>query len=429
MQVERIEIEKLTPDPANARKHGERNIEAVVASLNRFGQQKPIVIDKANVVRAGNGTLAAAKSLGWTHINCVRTELDGTDAIAYAIADNRTAELAEWDVDVLAAELEGLQLEGMLELTGFDDKELDEMLKQVGVEPDPVTEDEVPEPPAEPVTKLGDLWILGEHRLLCGDSTNAEEVARLMNGEIASLVHTDPPYGMQFQSNMRTKSAQFAELKNDDKILDGWIPQAIQYSRGWVFVWTTWKVLEQWLPVVKQFGKMTNLVVWAKGGGGIGDLKGTFRTDHELAMVFNRGAELCGKRIGSVWSFAKDAAASYVHPTQKPVALAAEAIDKTTRRGAVVADFFGGSGMTLIACEQTGRLCRMIELDPAYCDVIIKRWENLTGKVAVREHSGDSRHTDGAEGNGEALADQAGVPAGDHSKAGKNRSRSAKQPA
>lgn len=130
MQVERIEISKLTLDPSNARKHSERNIEAIVASLNRFGQQKPIVIDKSSVVRAGNGTLAAAKSLGWTHINCVQTELDGMDATAYAIADNRTAELAEWDVDVLAAELEGLQLEGMLEVSGFTDADLKKLLPE-----------------------------------------------------------------------------------------------------------------------------------------------------------------------------------------------------------------------------------------------------------------------------------------------------------
>lgn len=151
MQLERIEISKLVGDPANARKHGERNLDSIVASLTRFGQQKPIVIDRAGVVRAGNGTLEAARSMGWTHIDCVRTALDGSDAIAYAIADNRTAELAEWDTGVLAATLEGLDLEGMLDHTGFDQSELDALLKEVGAAlSDEIPEDEVPEPPAEP---------------------------------------------------------------------------------------------------------------------------------------------------------------------------------------------------------------------------------------------------------------------------------------
>ena len=187
MDIERIEIAKLVSDPANARKHGDRNIDAIVASLTRFGQQKPIVVDKANVVRAGNGTLEAARSLGWTHLDCVRTQLDGSDAIAYAIADNKTAELAEWDAEVLAATLEGLNLEGMLETTGFDQAELDALLKEVGAELDPIEDDEIPEPPVDPITKPGDLWILGDHRLLCGDSTKAEDVARLMDGKKADL--------------------------------------------------------------------------------------------------------------------------------------------------------------------------------------------------------------------------------------------------
>jgi hypothetical protein len=190
---------------------------------------------------------------------------------------------------------------------------------------------------------------------------------------------------MSFQSNMRTASDKFEVIANDDTILTEWIPRAIENSSGWVFVWTTWKVLEQWLPVVRPFGKLSNMVVWSKGGGGIGDLSHTFSTDYELALVFSRGAELCGKRIGSVWSFNKDAAATYVHPTQKPVALAAEAIEKTTPAKALVMDLFLGSGTTLIAAEQLGRRCYGLELSPAYCDVIVTRWEKLTGRKAVLE--------------------------------------------
>jgi DNA modification methylase len=271
-------------------------------------------------------------------------------------------------------------------LLGFDADELEKLL---GFElddsetPSEITEDEVPEPPADPITKPGDLWILGSHRLLCGDSESDADVSRLMKGETASLIHTDPPYGVSFQSNMRTATPKFAVLENDDKILTDWIQPAIAHSSGWVFVWTTWKVLDRWLQVVRPFGKLANMVVWHKGGGGMGDLTGAFATDYEIALVFSRGATLCGKRIGSVWAFSKDAAAKYEHPTQKPVALAAEAIEKTTVPKSLVMDLFLGSGSTLIAAEQLNRKCYGMEISPQYCDVIVKRWENLTGKTAV----------------------------------------------
>jgi DNA modification methylase len=384
MKSELVAIDSLSLDPANVRRHPEKNLQAIIASLRRFGQQKPIVVDPKGIVIAGNGTLQAAKQLGYKEIAVVRSPLSGSEATAYAIADNRTAELAEWDDDSLSEQLAALQIEDeeLALATGFDEKEIDALLA-----PDEVTEDEVPEPPANPITKPGDLWILGEHRLLCGDSTKAEDVARLMAGAKAGMVYTDPPYGMSYQSNCRTKSSKFSVLENDDRVLTEWIEPAIRNSEGWVFIWTTWKVLEQWFPVVKPFGKLSNLVVWSKGGGGIGDLKKTFSTDHEMAFVFNRGAELCGKRIGSVWSFGKDAAGDYAHPTQKPVALAAEAIDKTTIKTCTVYDPFLGSGTTLIAAEQLGRKCYGMEISPAYCDVIVKRWETLTGKKATLANS------------------------------------------
>jgi len=380
MKTELVKIDALVFDPANARKHGEKNLAAIKSSLQRFGQQKPIVVDANGVVRAGNGTLAAAKALGWKEIAIVRSPLSGSEATAYAIADNRTSELAEWDDDVLSQTLAALQIEDeeLALASGFDAKEIDALLS-----PDEVKEDEVPEPPVDPITKSGDLWILGDHRLLCGDSTKSEDVDRLMNGEKAGMVHTDPPYGISYQSNRRTKSAEFEVLENDDRVLTEWIEPAIRSSEGWVFIWTTWKVLEQWFPVVKPFGNLSNLVVWSKGGGGIGDLKKTFSTDYEIAFVFNRGAELRGKRIGSVWSFGKDAAGNYEHPTQKPVALASEAIAKTTVKSCTVYDPFLGSGTTLIAAEQLGRKCYGMEISPQYCDVIVKRWENFTGKKAV----------------------------------------------
>jgi DNA modification methylase len=222
---------------------------------------------------------------------------------------------------------------------------------------------------------------------MCGDSTSIDAADVLMDGKKADMVNTDPPYGVSYQSNMRTKSAKFDVLKNDDVILEV-VPVIEACSTGWVFIWTTWKVIDKWLENTSGFGFPTNMVIWSKGGGGIGDLKKTFSTDYEMALVFNRGAELCGKRVGSVWKVGKDGAAEYKHPTQKPVALAEEAIDKTTRRGALVLDLFGGSGSTLIACEKIGRHARLMELDPKYVDVIVRRWQEFTGKQATHAATG-----------------------------------------
>ena len=371
----KISIAQLSLDPKNARKHSARNLEAIAASLLKFGQRKPLVVHRG-VVLAGNGTLEAARSLGWTEIDVaeVPDDWDMDTAKAYALADNRTAELAEWDESELAKQLLELQ-DADWDITelGFDIPALADI--------EPGDEDEIPEPPVEPKTKLGDIYQLGRHRLMCGDSTDSATVGKLMNGIKADLVFTDPPYGVEYQSNMRTKSEKFAVLSNDDKFLD--ITPAIkEYSNGWVFVWTSWKVQNKWIDLLKDFDYPTNIIVWHKPGGGIGDLKRTFLSDYEIALVWHRGAELCGKRIGSVWTINKDGASTYLHPTQKPVELSREALDKTTEPNANVLDLFGGSGSTLIGCELMNRNAYLMELDPKYCDVIVTRWENLTGLKA-----------------------------------------------
>ena len=194
-------------------------------------------------------------------------------------------------------------------------------------------------------------------------------------------IFTDPPYGYEYQSNMRTKSKKFDVLKNDDKILD-FMPAIENVCKGFVFICTTWKVLDKWLPLFQKHYNLSNMIIWNKGGGGIGDLEHTFSTDYEIILCSNNGAKITGKRIGSVWSISKDNANDYVHATQKPVKLAATAIENTTVKNDIVLDVFGGSGSTLIACEQLKRKCYMMELDPKYCDVIIKRWEKLTGGKA-----------------------------------------------
>jgi len=376
MKLETVEIASLVSDPNNARKHDAKNIEAIKGSLNRFGQRKPIVL-RGDVVIAGNGTLEAAKQLGWSVIDVVQVPADWSadQAKAFALADNRTAELAVWDEQVLAAQVLDLQEAGF-EVAEFGFETVDAPIDLTLID-----EDVVPELPEVAVSKVGDVYKLGKHRLMCGDSTDLVSVEKLMNNATASLVFTDPPYGVEYQSNMRTKSEKFDVLANDDKFLD-FVPVINKFSNGWVFIWTSWKVQNTWIKMFSSFGYPSNIVIWHKPGGGIGDLKKTFATDYEVALVWHRGAELAGKRIGSVWTINKDGATSYLHPTQKPVALAAEAIDKTTVVGSTVLDLFGGSGSTLMACEQTNRNAYVMELDPKYCDVILKRWENLTGQKA-----------------------------------------------
>lgn len=385
-------LSDLKQDHKNARKRTQTSASLLQESLQRYGPARSIVIDEDNRILAGNGTVEAAINLGIDGLRIIdaapdeliavrRTGLTEDQKVGLALADNRTADLAEWDAEMLQ------QLSKEHDITPwFQDDDVEALLEQVE-KLDPVEgntdPDETPEPPTDPITKPGDLWILGNHRLLCGDSTNIQHVERLMDGQKADMVFTDPPYGMSYQSNMRTKTAKFAMLENDDKIITDWLPLATAFSSGFCFVWTTWKVLDQWLAVTKDFAPLTNMVVWDKGGGGIGDLKKTYSTDHEIALVFNRGAELTGKRIGSVWDIGKDRATDYVHPTQKPVALAELALDTTTERGNVILDFFGGSGSTLIACERRHRHARLMELDPAYCDVIVKRWEDFTGNTAI----------------------------------------------
>ena len=385
-------IERLKPYDRNARTHSPEQVTKIAASLAEFGFTNPILVDSADGIIAGHGRLMAAKELGLADVPVIVLDhLSDAQRRAYILADNRLALDAGWDNEMLAAELATLKDDGFeLELTGFTDAELADLLEGTDAEQVPEGDpDEVPEPPAQPVTVLGDVWVLGKHRLMCGDSTSIDAVDVLMDGKKADMVFTDPPYGVEYQSNMRTKSEKFDVLANDDQFLDI-TPIVEMFSKGWVFVWTSWKVQTKWIEMFAGFGYPTNIVIWHKPGGGIGDLKKTFSSDYEVALVWHRGAELCGKRIGSVWTINKDGATTYVHPTQKPVALSEEALDKTTKRGAVVLDLFGGSGSTLVGCEKTGRHARLMELDPRYCDVIVKRWQDFTGKQATLESTGQS---------------------------------------
>lgn len=383
-----VKVANLVPYARNSRTHSAEQVAQIAASIREFGFTNPLLIDEQGGIIAGHGRLLAAQKLGFDEVPAITLQgLSDAQKKAYVIADNKLALNAGWDDEMLRVEFQELQEMGFdLELTGFS---LDEIagLQIDEIEEGLTDEDAVPDAPDTPVTVLGDVWQLGDHRVMCGDSTSIDAVEHLLGGVRAQMVHTDPPYGVSYQSNMRTKSAKFDVLKNDDVFLDI-APVIDAVSDGWVFVWTSWKVLPQWFEQFKSFGYPSNQVIWFKGGGGIGDLKKTFSSDYETALVWHRGAELTGKRIGSVWKVGKDGATEYKHPTQKPVALAEEAIDKTTKRGYSVLDLFGGSGSTLIACQKTGRTAYLMELDPKYCDVIINRWQDFTGRLAVHAATG-----------------------------------------
>jgi DNA modification methylase len=381
-------VSDLVPYINNSRTHSEEQTIQIASSISEFGFTNPVLIDDTNNLIAGHGRLLAAKKLGLEEVPAiVLTGLSKAQKKAYVIADNQLALNSGWDLDMLKIEIEGLkELDFDVGLLGFEDDFLDGLLEEEPAE-GLTDEDEVPEPPETPVSVLGDIWQLGNHRLMCGDSTSIDAVDRLLDGQKADMVNTDPPYGVSYQSNMRTKSDKFEILKNDDVFLD--IAPVIEAcSNGWVFVWTSWKVLTKWIDLFNGFGYPSNQVIWFKGGGGIGDLKKTFSSDYETALVWHRGAELTGKRIGSVWKVGKDNSTDYTHPTQKPVALAEEAIDKTTKVKARVLDLFGGSGSTLLACEKINRHAFLMELDEKYVDVIIIRWQDFTGKEAIHIESG-----------------------------------------
>lgn len=388
--IKKVSVSDLIPYANNSRLHSDDQVLQIASSIKEFGFLNPIIVDGDNGIIAGHGRVMAAKKLGIEELPCIdASHLTEAQKKAYIIADNKLALNAEWDIDALRVEFEALrEMDFDIELTGFSlDEIVDMEIEEIAPEYEEDADGEVIEPPAEPKTKEGDVWVLGKHRLMCGDSTSIDAVEKLLNGAKIDLVFTDPPYGVEYQSNMRTKTQKFDMLKNDDAFLD--IAPVIEATtKGWVFVWTSWKVQHKWIELFESFGYPSNIVIWHKPGGGIGDLKKTFASDYEVALVWHRGAELCGKRIGSVWKVAKDGASTYVHPTQKPVELSMEAIDKTTKNGASVLDLFGGSGSTLIGCEKTNRKAYLMELDPKYCDVIINRWQTLTGKEAVLESTG-----------------------------------------
>jgi DNA modification methylase len=380
----KVKINEVKINPNNPRIIKDDKFKKLVESVKNFPEMleiRPIVVNADMVVLGGNMRLKACKEAGLKEVPIILADnLTEEQQKEFLIKDNVSG--GEWDFEVLANEWNVEELnEWGLDVPDFGVEEVLEAKE----------DDFNEETPAIPVTVLGDLYEIGEHRLLCGDSTDSDQVAKLMDGNKADMVFTDPPYGVSYQSNMRSKSEKFDILENDNVFITEWINNLPLFSKGFVFVWTSWKVLKQWIEFCEPIGELSNMIIWDKGGGGIGDLKKTFLTDFEIALVYHRDAEIKGKRLGSVWSIGKDGSSTYLHPTQKPIELPAMAIENITNKNELILDLFLGSGSTMVASHQLKRKCYGMELDPKYCDVIVKRMIKLDPTLTVKRNGIDCK--------------------------------------
>jgi DNA modification methylase len=414
-QIELVHIASLHLNDNNARTHSGHQTGQIARSIERFGFNNPVLIDQNNRIIAGHGRVAAAKLLGHEIVPTLRIEhLSEAEKRAFIIADNRLAEKAGWDTDILAIELQGLSDLGFdIELTGFEIPEV-EMIFNATEEP--AAEEEIV-PDLEPnrvVSKSGDLWSLGDHRLLCGDARRREAFEILLSGETAQLAFVDPPYNVRIHGHVsgkgRIKHREFAHASGEKsgaqftKFLEESLGLLAEYSVDGAihFVCSDWRHLDEMLTAGRRsYHELKNFVVWTKTNGGMGSL---YRSQHELIFVWKNGrgkhinnVELGrhGRNRSNVWTYTGVNAfgpdrldALAMHPTVKPVALVADAIPDCSHRGDIVLDSFGGSGTTLIACERTHRKARLIELDPIYCDQIVRRWQKLTEQTALHGSNG-----------------------------------------
>lgn len=292
------DINELVPYENNARIN-DKAVDIVANSIQEFGFKNPCIIDKDNVLVAGHTRVLACKKLGILKVPCiVADDLTDEQIKAFRIADNSSAQVAEWDMDKLMKELETIDYDmsefGLAEQM----KELETIIDKQVEEDDFDVESNIPE---EPKAKLGDIYQLGNHRLMCGDSTKEEDVAKLMDGNKADMVFTDPPYGYKYKSNHQNK---FDVIENDDKILN-FFPCIKKYSNGFVYICTMWKTINKWIDLFNKYYELTNVIIWDKGGGPMGDLYKTFADDYEMILVSNNGNEILGKRLGSIWNFTK----------------------------------------------------------------------------------------------------------------------------
>ncbi|MEY4241263.1 MAG: hypothetical protein RJA14_959 [Pseudomonadota bacterium] len=409
----------LRPYSRNARTHSCKQVRQIADSIERFGFTNPVLVSDDGEIIAGHGRVEAAKLLGLKTVPTLRlSHLSAEERRAYVLADNKLALNAGWDQDILAIELQALiDLDFDVSLTGFSLAEVDFTLdaaRERDPEAPPGVEDEIPAMAAEAVTRMGDVWVMGRHRLICGDARQPADYARLLGEEKVDLVFTDPPYNVPIDGHVcgsgRIRHREFAmgvgEMSQDAFtrfLADALKPMAARCRDGAIaFVCMDWRHMTELLNAGAQvFSGLKNLCVWNKTNGGMGTF---YRSKHELVFVYKVGTAPhmntfglgdTGRYRTNVWDYAgissmgatrgEDLA---MHPTVKPTAMVADAIRDCSKRGDIVLDGFGGSGTTLIAAETCGRAARLIEFDPHYCDVIVRRFERLTGKRAALQATG-----------------------------------------
>lgn len=415
-----VPVGDLSADPANLRLHGTRSIDAIKASLRRFGQERPICVDAGGVTIAGAGVLEASRELGWTHVAAIPSSLKGVDRVGYAIADNRTAELSTWDTEALgrvAAELP----RDLLEDAGFTREDLAEL---GAVDPETLDDSAAPDPETEAISRRGDLWHLGEHRLLCGDSTDAGDVATVMAGEKAALVATDPPYLVDYTGERPEKKGDNGggkdwsdlyreiDIADADKFFRGLFTRVLEVlgEHAAIYCWHAHRRCGLIQRVWEDLGILDHQqIVWIKPASVLG--RCTWHFQHEPCMMGWRqgsrpaqdGSHLASSawvvpwiRTGGagdvqafdttdVWFADWEGKARVVgneHPTQKPLEIFGRPMRKHTREGDLVFEPFSGSGSQLIAAERLKRRCRAIELQPVFVDVAVRRWQTETGQSA-----------------------------------------------
>ncbi|MDJ1018500.1 MAG: DNA methyltransferase [Paracoccaceae bacterium] len=415
-----VAVGDLTPSRRNARTHTSKQIDQIAESIRAFGFTNPLLIDEADVLIAGHGRFEAAKTLGLETVPAIRiTHLSAPEKRALMLADNKIALNAGWDLDLLAqelADLSSMELDFSVEITGFEVPEIDLIIEgQSGEAPGPEVAP-MPDRSVPPVTRRGDLWILGRHRVLCGDARNPDDYARLMQGEVADVGFTDPPYNVPIAGHVSGKGAvqhrEFSEAAGEmseaefTAFLSEAFGLAARHSRDgavW-FCCMDWRHLAEMRSAgLAAFGPMLNLCVWAKTNGGMGSL---YRSQHELVFVFRKGKTRHrnnvdlgrhGRNRTNVWTYpgvntfrAGRMDELRAHPTAKPVAMVKDALLDVSKRGDLVLDPFLGAGATLIAAERSGRVARGLEIDPGYVDVVLRRWREETGDQPIRAADGCS---------------------------------------
>ena len=379
-KIEWLSVETLIPYAKNARTHSDEQVAQIAGSIKEFGFNNPVLIDKENSIIAGHGRLLAARKLGMDKVPVVQLEhMTEAQRKAYVLADNRIALNSGWDTSMLTVELQDLKDNIDLSLLGFDADELDALLNPI-VETDGLTdEDAVPDVPNEPKTKLGDIYILGSHRLMCGDSTSIDAVDKLMDGHKADMVFTDPPYGVDYKG-----------INNDsrdglEELLRGAFGNylAVSKSGAAIYCFHSDRCADVFHRVFREFFHFSSMIIWAKNSLTLSQTD--YQSQHEPClygwMDNGKHSWYSDRKQTSIWRFDKERCEG--HTTPKPVALVEKAITNSSKGGDLIIDLFGGSGSTLIAAEKVGRQANIMELDPKYCDVIVNRWEDFTGKKAV----------------------------------------------